>query len=257
MKFGACVGTDIEKMKLLKACGYDYAESHCQEIAKKDKAHLDAMKATGLTVVAANCFIGMRIMGEEKDENAINEYLSQLFEKASYLGIEYLVFGSSAARRIPDGMSLEEGRGHIVDFLKNAVVPLAEKYNITIAIEPLRPEECNAINTVADGVEIARAVSSPLVKVLADVAHMYVQNEPMECLAVYKDWLVHAHTSNPAPDPESGRKRIYPTGKDEFRQADFVEALKAAGVEYCSIEAEVIDFESDIRNAMAVLENLR
>lgn len=257
MKFGVCAGTDIEKMKLLKAIGYDYAESHCQEIARKDKAHLDAMKATGLPVVAANCFIGMRIIGEEKDETAINAYLEQLFKNASYLGIEYLVFGSSAARRIPDGMSLEEGRGHIVDFLKNSVVPLAEKYNITIAVEPLRPEECNAVNTVADGVEIAKAVNSPNVKVLADVAHMYVQNEPMECVVEYKDWLVHAHTSNPAPDPSMGRKRIYPTENDEFRQADFIEYLKTAGVEYCSIEAEVIEFENDIKNAMAVLGKLR
>ena len=41
MKFGVCVGTNIEKMKYIKALGYDYAESHCQEIAKKDKAYLD------------------------------------------------------------------------------------------------------------------------------------------------------------------------------------------------------------------------
>lgn len=127
MKFGVCIGADVEKMKLIKAAGYDYAEGHCQEIAKKDKAYLDAMKATGLPVVAANCFIGMRIMGEEKDETAINEYLDRLFENASYLGLEYLVFGSSAARRIPDGMSLEEGRGHIIDFLRKSVVPRAEK----------------------------------------------------------------------------------------------------------------------------------
>ena len=33
-------------------------------------------------------------------------------------------------------------------------MPVAEKYDIPVAIEPLRPEECNAINTVDDGVEI-------------------------------------------------------------------------------------------------------
>ncbi len=257
MKFGVCVGTDIEKMKLIKAVGYDYAEGHCQEIARKDKDYLDEMKATGLPVVAANCFIGLRIVGEEKDEAAVREYLAKLFENASYLGLKYLVFGSSGARRIPEGMSLEEGREQIVDFLKNDVLPLAEKYNITVAIEPLRPEECNAINTVADGVEIAKKIGSPYIKVLADVAHMYVQNEPMECLLEYKDWLVHAHTSNPDPAPESNRKRIYPTVSDEFSQASFVEPLKEIGVEHCSIEAEVIDFESDIVKAYEVLGELK
>lgn len=257
MKFGVCAGTDVEKMKYIKALGYDYAESHCQEIVRADKKKLDAMKATGLPVVAANCFIGMRIVGEEKNEAEIKEYIETLFEKASYLGLEYLVFGSSAARRIPEGMSLEDGRAEIVDFLKNLVVPVAEKYNLPVAIEPLRPEECNAVNTISDGVDIAKKVGSPLVKVLADVAHMYVQNEDMDILSDYKGWIVHAHTSNPDPDPSLGKKRTYPRIGDEFSQASFVNALKAVGVEHCSIEADVIDFESDVRNAYEVLKELR
>lgn len=257
MKFGVCVGTDIEKMKFIKEIGFDYAESHCQQIASKSVEHLDAMKATGLPVIAANCFIGMRVVGEEKDTAAIKEYLEKLFKNASYLGLKYLVFGSSGARRIPDGMSLEEGRAQIVDFLKNLVVPCAERYDITVAIEPLRPEECNAINTVAHGVEIAKAVGSPYVKVLADVAHMYVQNESMESLLVYKGWVVHAHTSNPAPDESLDCKRIYPAESDEFRQSSFVEPLKAIGVEHCSIEANVLNFESDVKNAYKVLSGLK
>lgn len=257
MKFGVCVGTDIEKMKYIKSAGYDYAEGHCQEIAKKDKAYLDEMLATGLPMVAANCFIGMRVVGEDKNEAEIKAYLEKLFENASYLGIKYLVFGSSGARRIPDGMTLEDGRAQIIDFLKNDVLPFAEKYNITIAIEPLRPEECNAINTVADGVEIAEKINSPYIKVLADVAHMYVQNESMESLLQYKDRVVHAHTSNPDPDPSLNRKRIYPVSTDKFSQSSFIESLKAIGVEHCSIEAEVTDFENDVINAYEVLKELK
>lgn len=257
MKFGVCVGTDIEKIKYIKSLGYDYAESHCQEIAKKDKEYLDEMKAAGLPVVAANCFIGMKIVGEEKDEVQIKEYLETLFEKASYLGLEYLVFGSGGARRIPDGMSLEEGRAEIVSFLKKLVAPLAEKYGIPVAIEPLRPEECNAVNTIADGVEIAKKVNSPYVKVLADVAHMFVQNESVEILSDYDGWIIHAHTSNPDPAPDLGKKRVYPKKDDKFSQASFVDALAKVGVKYCSIEADVIDFESDARDAYEVLKELR
>lgn len=257
MKFGVCVGTDIDKMKYIKVLGYDYAEGHCQQIAKKGKAYLDEMKATGLPMVAANCFIGLRIVGEEKDYAKIDEYLATLFENASYLGLKYLIFGSSGARRIPEGMSLEDGRAEIIEFLKNHVLPLAEKYNIVVAIEPLRPEECNAINTVADGVEIAKAVNSPYIKVLADVAHMYVQNESMESLLEYKGWVVHAHTSNPDPDGSLDCKRIYPKDSDEFSQASFIEPLKAIGVEHCSIEANVLEFESDAQDAYNILKELR
>ncbi len=257
MKFGVCIGTDIEKMKYVKSLGYDYAESHCQQIASKTQEYLDEMKATGLPVVAANCFIGMRVVGEERDEEKIREYLETLFENASYLGLKYLVFGSSGARRIPEGMSLEEGRAQIIDFLKNLVAPVAERYNISVAIEPLRPQECNAINTIDDGVEIAKKVDSPYVKVLADVAHMFCQNEKMEKLLEYKGWIVHAHTSNPDPDPDFDCKRIYPKNGDKFSQASFVNALKAIGVEHCSIEANVLDFESDARDAYDVLKGLK
>lgn len=257
MKIGVCCGTDVEKMKYIKAVGYDYAESHCQEIAKADDEKIESLKAVGLPILAANCFISLRVVGEEKDEAAISDYLEKLFSKAKRLGLLYLVFGSSASRRIPEGMSLEQGRAEIVDFLKNLVVPVAEKYDIPVAIEPLRPEECNAINTVADGVEIAEKVGSPYIRVLADVAHMYVQNEPMESLLEYKGWLIHAHTSNPAPAPETGRKRIYPASDDAFSQKSFFEPLKAVGVETCSIEAEVIDFEQDVKNAYEILKDLR
>jgi sugar phosphate isomerase/epimerase len=258
MKIGACIGTDIEKIEYLKSIGYDYFESHCQEIVKSPWETIEKIKAIGLPVLAANCFIGMRIVGEEKDYVAIDEYLAQLFEKAAYLGIKYLVFGSSAARRIPDGMSLEEGWAEIIDFLKNHVVPLCEKYKtITIAIEPLRPQECNAINTVAQGIEVAKAVDSPYVKVLADLAHVYVQNESFDDISGSQGMLVHAHTSNPNPPEESGRKRIYPKRDDGYCQGDFFAALKDAGVEQCSIEAEVIDFESDVSEALEVLKVYR
>ena len=257
MKIGVCCGTNVEKMQYIKALGFDYAESHCQEIVRADDEKIEAIKAVGLPILAANCFIALRVVGEEKDEKAIAEYLETLFSKAKKLGLLYLVFGSSAARRIPDGMSLEKGRAEIVDFLKNLVVPVAEKYDLPVAIEPLRPEECNAINTIDDGVEIAKKVGSPYVRVLADVAHMFVQDEAMDKLLEYKGWIIHAHTSNPDPDSETGKKRIYPAFSDAFSQKSFFGPLKAIGVETCSIEADVLDFEKDAATAYEVLKELR
>lgn len=256
MKIGACVGTNVDSMRIIKAIGYDYAECHCQDLVKKPMEYIEEMKATGLPVLAANCFIGLRVVGEERDDEKIREYLAVLFERAAYLGIECLVFGSSGARRIPEGMSLEEGRAQIVDFLKRLVVPYAEKYDIKVAIEPLRPAECNAVNTVADGIEIAKKVDSPYVKVLADVKHMYEQNEDFKLLYDYKGWIIHAHTSNPDPDPSLNKKRIYPKASDKFNQLDFIEPLKEIGVEHCSIEADVIDFPADAAAAFEALKPL-
>ncbi len=257
MKFGVCLGADVEKMKIAKALGYDYCESNCGDIVKKPIEHIEEMKAVGLPVWAANCFIGLRVVGNERDDEKIAEYLETLFSRGAQLGIKLFVFGSSGARKIPEGMSLGEGRAQIVDFLKNLVVPVAEKYNIPVAIEPLRPAECNAINTIADGVKIAKAVDSPYIKVLADVKHMYEQGEDFNLLRELKGMIIHAHTSNPDPDPTAGPKRIFPKEGDGFNQADFIEPLKAIGVEQCSVEAGVIDFEADAKAAIELLAQFK
>ncbi len=257
MKFGLCLGIDIENMKIAKSLGYDYCESNCGGIVNEPFETIEAMKAVGLPVLSANCFIGLRVVGEERDDRKITEYLETLFSRGSYLGIKHFVFGSSAARKIPEGMSLKEGRAQIADFLKTLVVPVAEKYNIPVAIEPLRPAECNAINTIADGVEVAKSVNSPYIKVLADVKHMYEQGEDFDSLKSFGDWIIHAHTSNPNPDPKLDKTRIYPKLNDGFDQAAFIEPLKAIGVEFCSIEAQVVDFFTDASEAIELLSRFK
>lgn len=255
MKIGICVGTDVAKMKLLKEIGFDYAESHCQDIAKCTPEMLDEIKAVGLPVIAANCFIGLKFIGSERDDEKLAEYLDRLFANASYLGLEYLVLGSSGARKKPDDMPLEECKAQMVDFLKKLVIPRCEKYGIRIAIEPLRPRECNWLNTVANGVEIAKASGSDYIRVLADVKHMDAQNESMDEILKYKGWLIHAHTSNPKGNED--HNRIYPAEGDGFDQDTFVLPLIAAGVETCSVEAGCNDFENDAKAAYEVLKKYR
>jgi sugar phosphate isomerase/epimerase len=253
MKIGVCVGTDIERLKTAKRFGFDFAESHCQNIVKMTDEELKAFKEEGIPVLAANCFIGMRIVGEERDIPAIKAYLNTLFERSAYLGIKCLVFGSSGARNIPEGGSYDETYEQIVYFLKELVAPLAEKYGITVAIEPLRKGETNIINTVPEAEKLAQREDSPYIRVLADVKHMVEGNDPLDNLPAYKGMLVHAHTSNPYPDPALGKKRTYPRPGDEFNQDDFILPVIAAGVEMCSIEADCIDFVPDCEGSIAVL----
>ncbi len=255
MKIGVCVGTDVDRMKIIKDIGYDYIESNCQDIAKCTDEKLEEIKAVGLPVVTANCFIGLKVVGEERDDEKIKEYLARLFKNASYLGMKYLVFGSSGARKKPDNMTLEECKAQTVDFLKRLVLPNCEKYGIRIAIEPLRPAECNWLNTVENGYEIAQAVGSPYINVLADVKHMYEQNEPFSTITAHADKLIHAHTSNPVGNEKNNR--IYPAEGDSFNQDDFMLPLIEAGVETCSIEAGYDDFAAEAKAAFEVLKKYR
>ncbi len=257
MKIGVCVGTEIDRVKIALKYGYDYGESHCQNIAKMSFEELEAFKNAGLPILAANCFIGMRVVGAQRDIPAIKEYLETLFEKGTYLGIECFVFGSSGARNIPEGGSYEETFEQIAYFLKELVAPLAEKHKIRVAVEPLRKAESNIINTVPEALRLARAVDCPYIGVLGDVKHMCEENDPFDALPSYRGMLIHAHTSNPYPDPSLGKKRTYPKPGDSFNQDDFILPMIEAGVEMCSIEADVIDFDSDCAGSIKVLSKYR
>lgn len=256
MKIGVCTNVDTERMKLAKEIGYDFVETNSENLVKASDEAIEEMKNSGIPILSSNCFIGLRLFGEERaSDEEIDNYLAKLFARASYLGIECLVFGSSRARKKPDDMSLEEVKAQTVDFLKRFVVPNCEKYNIKIAIEPLRKEECNWLNLVENGAEIAEAVGSPYINVLCDVKHMYSGNDSFENITKYADKLIHAHTSNPLGDET--HKRIYPALNDEFNQDAFILPVKKAGIETIAIEADVIDFEQDARKAYEVLKNYR
>ena len=257
MKIGVCVGDNIENMLIAKKIGYDYVETNAGDLVKADEELFVKMKNVGIPILTSNCFIGMRVVGPERDFDAMEKYVDKLFSRASELGLKIMVFGSSGARKRRDeeGLTADECREQVADFLKKFVAPRAEKYNIRVAIEPLRPAECNIINTISDGVEIAKKVGSPNIKVLCDLRHMYVQDEPMSEIEKYADWLIHCHTSNPEGDEK--HDRTFPKAKDNFNQDDFLIPCINAGMEMCSIEAGVTDFETDAREAFEVLKKYR
>ncbi|MBR4727422.1 MAG: sugar phosphate isomerase/epimerase [Clostridia bacterium] len=257
MKIGVCTGTDLERIRIAKEVGFDYVESHCQNLVKASLPELDAMTAVGIPILTANCFIGLPVVGPERDDAAIKRYLEALFARAEAVGIGCLVFGSGGARSHPDGLSPAEGMQQVESFLRDLVLPLAERFQILVVIEPLRRQECNCINLVSEGAALAAKIASPYLGVLADVFHMIEGNEPLDSLPRYKDLLLHVHTSNPTPDPALGPNRTYPKKADAFRQADFLLPAIAAGVQTCSIEAGVLDFPADALEALEVLREFR
>ena len=76
----------------------------------------------------------------------------------------------------------------------------AFRYGLKIAIEPLNRSETNIINTYREGVQLARDVGRDEVRVLADIYHFMMENEPIEDIAEEPDWLAHVHLA------DTGRK---------------------------------------------------
>lgn len=255
MKFGTCIGTDEEKIKISKEAGFDYIETNLTNITamsdREFEGFLKTLEQNDIPCEASNCFIpsDYKLVGESVDYISISAYVAKALARAERLGIKTAVFGSGGARRVPDGVTREEAHKKIIYFLKEIVAPEAFKYGIRIAIEPLNSQVCNCLNSVLEGAAVARATGCDNVETLADLYHIYIDNDPLDKIARLKDEVIHAHIANPVA-------RCYPAPGDGFDYAPFFNALKAVGCERCSVEADSKDFVNDATKALAVLRAL-
>ena len=260
MKFGVCRGLDdFESIKIASEIGIDYYECGFGSLASYDDEKFnkckDFLNEYNLPCLAANGFIpgNLKVVGDSIDYGALTEYLDKGFERANLLGVKKIVFGSGAARSFPEGYSLEKAKEQLAYFLSEYAAPKAEKAGCIIVMEPLRFGETSMIHTVADGVEIAKMSGKKNVAGLADLYHVYGNNDNINDISEFKGKLLHSHIAEP-------EKRIYPSTKDKEEiigiYKKFFDALKAAGCETCSVEAHTDDFKTDIADALAILKTL-
>lgn len=260
MKFGVCRGLDdFQSIKIASEIGVDYYECGFGSLANYDDEKFNSCKKylddNNLPCLVANGFIpgDLKVVGSTIDYGALSEYLDKGFERAKILGIKKIVFGSGGARSFPDGYSLEKAKEQLAYFLSEYAAPIAEKAGCVIVMEPLRFGESSMIHTVADGIEIARLSGRNNVAGLADLYHVYGNNDSIESISEFKGALLHSHIAEP-------EKRVYPSTKDSEEVIKiykrFFDSLKNAGCETCSVEAHTDAFANDVADALEILKTL-
>ena len=257
MKFGCCLPGgpyDAERAERLLGMGFDYAELAAAPLAGLTDGEFAALKrevqAGGLPVETANCFLpGELSLFREDQRDALAAHVRAVLRRAAAFGIRVVVFGSGGARRIPDGVSRETGEAVIADFLALCDGVCAET-GVTLAIEPLRREECNVLNTVGEAAALLRPLGLSHVRLLADAYHVFCEDEPLSVLEREKELLVHIHAAEPP-------RRVTPgaDGGDYLRR--FAAALRGAGYHgRVSIECGWTDFEKEMAQGLAFLRGL-
>ena len=104
------------------------------------------------------------------------------------------------------------------------------------------------INSVAEGVEFAKAVNRPSIRVLADFYHMDEENEPLETLLDNRDWLAHIHVADTG--------RLAP-GTGVYPYARFVDLLRHADYDgMVSVECSWKDFVVEAKSAVEFLRSV-
>jgi sugar phosphate isomerase/epimerase len=252
MIYGVCA--EPENAATLAEAGFEFVELHVQRHLRPeaDEAaflpQLEQIQAAALPCAAANCFIPghLKITGPQVDFDGLARYVEAACERARRAGIETIVFGSGGARAIPECFDRRQAWGQLLDFGR-MLGPVAERYGITIAVEPLNRGESNVLNSVDEGARYVREVDRASVMLLVDGYHWALERESVEDIVAAGPLLCHAHIA-------TYRTRLSPGAEPcDFRP--FFQALKDGGYDgRIAIEGKWDDMPGQAAEALAQLK---
>jgi sugar phosphate isomerase/epimerase len=183
--------------------GFDYVEPGAAEIAAMSKDQFrefsDTVLASPLRCHAFNSLIrrpDLKVVGPEVPTSTLKEYLEGCLPRCRRLGASIVVWGSAGSRNVPEGFSREQARDQIAAFLKMAG-EIARRSHVIVAIEPLRHQESNILNTGAEALEMVRRVKHPNIRMIIDYFHLREGNEDPRIIEIGGREIVHLHFANP------------------------------------------------------------
>lgn len=216
VEIGVCAASrDLDKAQ---SYGFDYLEPPAAALAAMSPADFQEFKAhvlaSRLRCTSFNSFIRtLRVVGPDVNASEVRSYLDLCLPRCREVGGEIVVWGSAGSRNVPEGFPRERAWEQIKAFLRLAG-DAAQAHRLVIAIEPLRHQESNILNTAAETLQLVHEVDHPNVRMIVDYYHMRIENEDPEIIWKARREIVHFHFANPqgrrwprsaSEDPEYAR----------------------------------------------------
>src|SRR5947209_7999010 len=225
----AKVGVCTEVSTAAARYGFDYIEPSAATIAAmSDYEFRDYAAEVLASPIRCEAFNGLirradlKVVGNETSLSALRDYLEPCLARCRRLGASVVVWGSAGSRNIPDGFPRERASEQIATFLRVAG-DIARHHDLTIAIEPLRHQESNILNTGAEALKMVRTVKHPNVRMIIDYYHLREENEDPRILEVARREIVHLHFANP-------QGRLWPHDlREDDHYVAFFKYLKKVG----------------------------
>lgn len=129
------------------------------------------------------------------------------------------VLGSGWTRNIPEGWTQAHAETEFLATLSWCADAL-QGSGTTLVIEPLNRKVSNLVDSVSDGVRLAKMLGRAEVRGLADFYHMDEEDEPLSAVRGQGEWLAHIHLADTG--------RLNP-GTGSYDYPAFFGHLKASG----------------------------
>lgn len=248
ISYGWCRG--IEDAGLLHKLGFDYIECAVVALQLEDAAAcreaLPAYLESPLPASAFNVFFpgDLKLVGPERDEERTRKYIHAAAETLHRIGARTVVLGSGRSRHVPEGWEQARGEEQLLRTLEWIADDFTDA-GLTLALEPLNKKETNFINSVDEGVALAKQVNRSAIRVLADFYHMDEENEALDTIVRNRDWLAHIHLADTG--------RLSP-GTGQYPYEAFAAQLKASGYAgMISAECSVVEPEQEFEAGLAFM----
>ena len=251
MKIGFCAKPD--QAPLAAAAGFDYIEPPVNYIAGLTEeaftACLDELRKACVPAPSFNLLFPktMLLLAQDTTDEQIASYLHGALSRVQRMGGKIAVFGSGKSRNRPAEMAYDSAFRRLVRVTK-LTGEIADKYDVTIVIEPLNRSETNMINSLGEGACLCAAADHPRVRLLADYYHVAVENQPVSDIERVTG-IAHAHIASSA-----GRR--VPTEED-VAYAEMFAAMKRTGYQgLLSVEGKTDDLAADGPKSVWMLKKM-
>jgi sugar phosphate isomerase/epimerase len=255
MKFGICAS--FQQVAALKTRPFDYLEESVQRflIPERPQADFEALlhearRVLSIPIETANVFLPGDLSLVETQDRIVDRprlerYVKTALQRAEQVGVRLIVFGSGSARACPEGYDHADAVRQIGEHLASWCA-WAREHGVTIVLEPLRYQEANTINTVAEGGALVASIAQSGAALLADTYHMGSNGEDPASIRAVAPYLAHVHVAE-----VEGRSAPGVHGEDA---SPYFSALHAIGYDRrISIECNWHDLATEIEPAFATL----
>lgn len=166
------------------------------------------------------------------------DYLAELARLCRDLGGTVLVLGSPMQRNLLPGVSHDQAMRYAADVIQQAI-PVMADCGVTLALEPLGPQEGDFLRTAELGIQLAQMVDSPNCRLHLDVKAMSSEDKPIvDIIRDSKDWTEHFHAN------DANRRG---PGMGEIDFVPILQTLKDTGYDGW-VSVEVFDYDPGVES---------
>lgn len=161
------------------------------------------------------------------------QHIRDLVDLCADLGGGVMVFGSPKQRCTTGGSTVAEARARFQDGLSE-VSEHAMESEVTLLVEALPADQSDVVETLAEAVEIVKAIGSPAIRTMFDTHNAVDEKEPHAVLVDrYFEYISHVHVN----EMNGGHP-----GTADYDFKPVLEVLKRRG--YCGwVSLEAFNFE--------------